>query len=182
VAANNPSVTRVTGSAGGTIGIRIIDENQVNVGSNYRITFRDTIFPGATNLDPDLVVTRDFSLQNTTSGEFLFRNESRFRTEQLLIKEGLLVTLNNTGDTVKVNDALSRWIPANANKTVHPYQFGVATRNAKLADYRIEFGDGVVSQSEAVTVVVGALNRVLPSEAVNFRVINTLTNTPVKFG
>jgi len=182
VAAENPTVTRVTGSAGGTIGIRIIDEDQVNVGSNYRITFRDTIFPGATNLDPDLVVTRDFSLQNTTTGEFLFRNESRFRTEQLLIKEGLLVTVNNTGDTVKVNDALSRWVPANSNKTVHPYQFGVATRNAKLADYRIEFGEGVVAQSEAVTVVVGALTRDLPSEAVNFRVINTLTNQPVKFG
>ncbi|MEN9839910.1 MAG: hypothetical protein RL177_1389 [Bacteroidota bacterium] len=182
IPAENPALTRVSGSAGGSIGVRIIDENQVNVGSNYRITFRDTIFPGATTLDPDLVVTRDFSLQNTTTGEFLFRNESRFRTEQLLIKEGLLVTVNNTGDTVKVNNILSRWVPANANKSVHPYQFGVATRNAKLADYRVEFGEGVVSRSEAVTVVVGALTRDLPSEDVNFRVINTLTNQPVKFG
>ena len=180
--AQNPTVQRISGSAGGSISVRIIDEQKLVANSVYEITFRDTIFPGATTLDPDQVVTRDFSLRNTTTGDFLFRNEGRFRTEQLLIQEGLLVNLVNTGDTVKVNDALSRWLPASGNKIVHPYQFSVATRNAKLADYRIEFEDGVVLTSDTVTVRVGALTRFLPSEAVNFRVINTTSNQPVRFG
>ena len=175
-----PTVERVSGSAGGTIQVEVIDPSEVRADNNYAITFQDTIVPGASPLEPDLIFTTGFSLQNLTTGEFIFDRESRFRTEQLLIKEGLLLTIANSGDTVSVNRELSRWVPGSGN-IVHDFNFGLNTRFSKLADYRIEFFDEIVSRSEEYLLQVGALTQLLPAEDVNFRVFNTTTNEEIPF-
>ena len=176
----DPVVERVSGSAGGTISVSIVDPAKVLPNTTYAITFEDTIITGATTLDPDLVVTKSFTLTNLESGEKVFDRESRFRTEQLLIKEGLLIDLVNAGDTVRVNDALSQWVDSGSEQK-HDFQFGVSTRYSKLADYRIDFYDAPVSRSERYTLRVGALNLVLPAEDVNFRVFNTTTGEEIPF-
>ena len=176
----DPVVERISGSAGGTISVSIVDPAKVLPNTTYSITFADTIIPGRTTLDPDLVVTQSFTLTNLETGEKVFDRESRFRTEQLLIKDGLLVELTNAGDTVRVNDALSTWVTSGSEQK-HNFQFGVSTRYSKLSDYRIDFYDAPVSRSEQYTLRVGALNLVLPAEDVNFRVFNTTTNEEIPF-
>jgi photosystem II stability/assembly factor-like uncharacterized protein len=176
----DPVVDRISGSAGGSIAVSIVDPAKVLPNATYVITFEDTIISGATALDPDLVVTKSFTLTNLESGEKVFDRESRFRTEQLLIKEGLLVELANAGDTVRVNDALSTWVTSGSEQK-HDFQFGVSTRYSKLADYRIDFFDAPVSRSEEYTLRVGALNLVLPAEDVNFRVLNTTSGEEIPF-
>ena len=176
----NPVVDRISGSAGGSISVSIVDPAKVQPNTTYSITFEDTIISGATALDPDLVVTKSFTLTNLESGLKVFDRESRFRTEQLLIKEGLLVELTNAGDTVRVNEALSTWVTTGSDQK-HDFQFGVSTRYSKLADYRIDFFDAPVSRSEEYILRVGALNIFLPSEDVNFRVFNTTSGQEIPF-
>ena len=176
----DPIVQRISGSAGGSIRVSIIDPARVVPNSSYSITFADTIIPGATQLDPDLVVTRSFSLTNLTTGQLVFDRDERFRSEQLLVREGLLVEITNAGDTVRVNTELSKWESA-TNKQLHTYQFGVNTRYSKLADYRIEFYDAPVSRSTQYTLRVGALTLNLPAEDVNFKVFNTTDNREIPF-
>jgi hypothetical protein len=53
------------GSAGGIVDVTIIDPYKLKGGSNYEVTFEDTVIRGATDLDPDLIVTKNFSLTNT---------------------------------------------------------------------------------------------------------------------
>jgi photosystem II stability/assembly factor-like uncharacterized protein len=176
----NPVVERVSGSAGGTIGVDIIDPNRVIPNTAYLITFQDTIIPGATALDPDLVITKSFSLRNENTGELVFDRDERFRTEQLQIRDGLLISIRNAGDTVRVNDELSRWVPQ-GNRTIHNFRFGVNTRYSKLADYRIEFSDEPVARSQQYQLQVGGLTLNLPAEDVNFRVFNTTENREIPF-
>ncbi|MCH8525461.1 MAG: hypothetical protein LAT52_13000 [Balneolales bacterium] len=175
-----PTVERLSGSAGGSVRVDVIDPAEVRADHNYAITFQDTIVPGSSPLDPDLIFTTGFSLQNLTTGEFIFDRESRFRTEQLLIKEGLLLTITNSGDTVSVNRELSRWNTETGN-IVHDFNFGLNTRFSKLADYRIEFSDDIVGRSEEYLLQIGTLSQLLPAEDVNFRVFNTTTNEEIPF-
>jgi photosystem II stability/assembly factor-like uncharacterized protein len=176
----DPIVERVSGSAGGTITAEIIDPNRVLPNTTYLITFQDTIIPGSTALDPDLVITKSFSMRNENTGELVFDRDERFRTEQLQIRDGLLISIRNAGDTVRVNDELSRWIPRQ-NRTVHDFRFGVNTRFSKLADYRVEFADEAVSRSQAYQLQVGGLTLNLPAEDVNFRVYNTTEGREIPF-
>ncbi len=175
-----PAVQRVSGSAGGTIGVSIVDPSKAKANTTYSITFEDTVITGRTALDPDLVVTKSFTLTNTQTGEKVFDRDERFRNEQLLIKDGLLVEITNAGDTVRVNNELSKWNSA-SNKTLHSFQFGVTTRYSKLADYRVEFYDEPVSRSVDYTLRVGALNIRLPAEDVNFKVFNTTDDREIPF-
>jgi photosystem II stability/assembly factor-like uncharacterized protein len=176
----DPVVQRFSGSAGGEVTVQIIDPGDLKAGNEYAVTFQDTIIPGATSLDPDLVVTKSFSLQNLTTGEFIFDRDSRFRNQQLQIREGLLLNISNSGDTVSVNSELSKWT-STADKFIHDFNFSVNTRFSKLADYRIEFGDGVLGTSEQYQLQVGNLVTTLESEEVNFRVFNTTTNVEIPF-
>jgi photosystem II stability/assembly factor-like uncharacterized protein len=175
-----PTIQRISGSAGGSISVDVIDPAEVRLDNNYSITFQDTIVPGSSPLDPDLIFTTGFSLRNLTTGELVFDRESRFRIEQLLIKEGLLLTITNSGDTVSVNRELSQW-NSESGRTVHNFNFGLNTRFSKLADYRIEFSDDIIGRSEEYLLQVGALNQLLPAEDVNFRVFNTTTNEAIPF-
>ncbi len=178
--ATDPVVERISGSAGGSISVSIVDPSKAKANTRYAITFEDTVITGATVLDPDLVVTKNFSLTNLETGELVFDRDERFRTEQLLIKDGLLVEIVNAGDTVRVNDELSQWV-SNASRSLHSFQFGVSTRYSKLADYRVEFYDEPVSRSIEYTLRVGALNVLLPAEDVNFKVFNTTDGTEIPF-
>lgn len=176
----NPILERLSGSAGGTIQAEIIDPNRVLPNTTYLITFQDTIIPGSTTLDPDLVITKSFSMRNENTGELVFDRDERFRTEQLQIRDGLLISIRNAGDTVRVNDELSRWIPQQ-NRLLHDFRFGVNTRYSKLADYRIEFADEPVSRSQAYQLQVGGLTLNLPAEDVNFKVFNTTDGNEIPF-
>jgi photosystem II stability/assembly factor-like uncharacterized protein len=178
---DNPTVQRVSGSAGGEITVQIIDPAEVRFGNEYTLSFQDTIIPGATLLDPDLVVTRSFTLTNTTTGEVIFDRDERFRDEQLQIREGMLLRISNSGDTVSVNPELSKWTSA-TNRQIHRFNFGVNTRFSKLADYRIEFSDGVAGRSTETQLRVGNLTTTLPAEDVNFRVFNTTNGQEIPFG
>jgi photosystem II stability/assembly factor-like uncharacterized protein len=178
VSPQNPSINRITGSAGGTVSVEIIDPAELKPFAEYSITFRDTIIPAANPSLPDEIRTRDVSVRNLTSGEYLFLNETRFRTEQLLIKDGLLINIANLGDRVEMNPDLSGWRNT-ANRINHSFGFNVARRNTKLADYRVEFGEGIVSRSDTITLQPG--NVFLQAENVNFRVINTTTGLEIPF-
>jgi photosystem II stability/assembly factor-like uncharacterized protein len=176
----DPVVQRISGSAGGSIAVSIVDPSKALPNTTYSITFEDTIIAGTTSLDPDLIVTKSFTLTNLETGAKVFDRDERFRSEQLLIRDGLLVEITNAGDTVRVNNELSRW-NSQSNRTIHTFQFGVNTRFSKLADYKVEFYDEPVSRSTNYTLRVGALNLTLPAEDVNFKVFNTTDGTEIPF-
>jgi photosystem II stability/assembly factor-like uncharacterized protein len=174
----DPAISRISGSAGGTVSVEIIDPVELKPNTNYSITFRDTIIPAANASLPDEIRTRDVSVRNLTTGEYLFLNETRFATEQLLIKDGLLINIANLGDRVETNPDLSGWRNT-GNRTNHTFGFNVARRNTKLADYRVEFGEGIVNRSDTITLQPG--NVFLQAEDVNFRVVNTTTGLEIPF-
>jgi len=176
----DPVVQRISGSAGGSIAVSIVDPSKALPNTTYSITFEDTIIAGTTALDPDLIVTKSFTLTNLETGAKVFDRDERFRSEQLLIRDGLLVEITNAGDTVRVNNDLSSW-NSESNRTIHTFQFGVNTRFSKLADYKVEFYDEPVSRSTNYTLRVGALNLTLPAEDVNFKVFNTTDGTEIPF-
>jgi len=175
-----PQVQRISGSAGGDISVQVIDPAALKLNNQYSLTFQDTIIPGATALDPDRISTKSFTLTNITTGDVIFNRDPRFRNEQLQIREGILLSITSSGDSVSINPEFSNWIPS-GNKFIHDFNFGVNTRFAKLADYRLEFSDGVVSTSRQYELRVGQLTQNLPAEEVNFRVINTTTNEEIPF-
>ena len=175
----NPEITQ-EGSAGGIVDVTIIDPYRLKDGSNYEVTFEDTVIRGATDLDPDLIVTKNFSLTNLTTGEILIDREENFQNIELPIREGFLLNLENTVDSGFVNLDLTRWETTGTDR-IHPYDVGVNTRFAKLNDYRIEFDEGVASRSDTVTLRVGGLSLFLQAEDVNFRVFNETENREIPF-
>jgi len=175
----NPTVSRVSGSAGGTITVDIIDPAELIAGSNYSITFQDTIIPGAPGR-PDLPVTKNFSLFNNITGEFVFEEVADFRSLPLPIKEGFQLTIQAAGDTVRANMELSAW-ESNQPDPIHSFLFDISTRFPQLADYRIEFGEGAVARSQQYTLTVGGSSVVFPEQDVNFRVFSETSGEEIPF-
>ncbi|MFU8860108.1 MAG: WD40/YVTN/BNR-like repeat-containing protein [Cyclonatronaceae bacterium] len=179
MAPEDPEIAQ-EGSAGGLVDVTIIDPSKLNGGSDYEVTFEDTVIRGATDLDPDLIVTKNFSLTNLSTGEVLIDREENFQDRELPVREGFLLSLENTVDSGFVNLDLTRWEAAGPDR-IHPFDIGVNTRFAKLNDYRIEFEEGVASRSDTVTLRVGGLSIFLQDEDVNFRVINSTENRDISF-
>jgi photosystem II stability/assembly factor-like uncharacterized protein len=175
----NPQISQ-EGSAGGIVDVSIIDPYNLKGGSNYEVSFEDTVIRGATDLDPDLIVTKNFSLTNLTTGEILIDREENFQNIELPIREGFLLNLENTVDSGFVNMDLTRWEAAGTDR-IHPFEVAVNTRFAKLNDYRLEFGEGVAARSDTVTLRVGGLSVFLQAEDVNFRVYNESENREISF-
>ncbi|MFU8813063.1 MAG: YCF48-related protein [Balneolaceae bacterium] len=175
----NPMVTRLSGSAGGTVSVEIIDPSELVPGANYLVTFRDTILPG-TGDNPDLPTTRDFSLLNETTGDFVFDQMDDFRSLPLPIREGFRLIITSTGDTVRANLDLSRWESTQPDP-IHRFEFSISSRFPQLADYRVEFFDEAVSESVPFEVSAGGLSVQLPAQQTNFRVFNETSGEEIPF-
>jgi len=173
----DPQVTRVSGTGAGTVDISIIDPSFLQLDNTYSITFRDTIISGT---DLDRVVTQDFTLTNTTSGQVVYDRQPLVQDRPLPFRDGLSVLVTNPTDTVRNNPAESRWV-SEENNVLHNYEFAVNTRFARPSDYRVEFDDGVVSTSLPFNLQVGNLTLPLPAEDVNFKVFNTSTGQEIPF-
>jgi photosystem II stability/assembly factor-like uncharacterized protein len=176
---SDPDIIR-EGTAGGIVTVQIIDPSRLRGGNTYEVTFEDTVIRGATDLDPDLVSTKNFSLTNITTGEIIIDREEEFQDRELPIRDGFLLNLENTVDSGFVNQDLTRW-ETSGSERIHPYNVAVNTRFAKLNDYRIVFDEGVAARSDTITLRIGGISLFLQAEDVNFRIFNDTEDREMNF-
>jgi photosystem II stability/assembly factor-like uncharacterized protein len=181
IAPEAPPVNRISGAAGGSISVNIIDPSQLEAFNEYEITFEDTLISDGNPNTPDITETKNFSLRNVTSGDIIFDRKENFLGTESVVIEGFQLLIDNSDDTSFVSTELSNWIPTSAG-TPHPYNFRVFSTNAKLNDYRVEFFDEVVAQSVADTIFLGQQPIIFDSHSVNFKITNTTQNQEVEFG
>jgi len=174
----NPTVDRVSGTAGGDISIEIMDPSELVAGANYNISFEDTVI--ITDDDVMLPVTKNFSLYNNTTGQFVFEKHEDFSSLPLPIRDGFQLSIVSAGDTVQANADLTKWQTDRLDQ-LHSIDFGISTRYPKLADYRVEFEEQGVSRSLEFSRTRAGITITFPAQDVNFRVFNETTGQEIPF-
>ncbi|MCC5935566.1 MAG: hypothetical protein JJU35_15065 [Balneolales bacterium] len=174
VPAQDPAISRVSGSGSGTIELQVIDPAALRNGNNYSIVFTDTLIERPGNV-VDLV-TKSVSLINTTTGEALFDRLQNFQGVELPVKEGLLFSVDDIPTRVDVDQDRTNWVTGQS-ANIHNFVIGVSGRNPTPSDYRLEFFDGPVRESTAFTI--GNTN--IPVENTNLSITNTVTGQEVDF-
>lgn len=174
----DPVVERVSGTSGGEITVEIVDPSELIEGSNYTISFEDTVVVTAEGVM--LPVTKNFSLYNTTTGHAVFDRQQDFTSLPLPIREGMQLTIVSAGDTVQANSDLTVWQTDRTDR-LHTIDFGISTRYPKLADYRVEFGEGAVGRSVEFSRTRAGITITFPAQDVNFRVFNETSGEEIPF-
>jgi photosystem II stability/assembly factor-like uncharacterized protein len=174
----NPTVDRVSGTAGGDIIVDITDPSELVAGANYSISFEDTVI--ITDDDVMLPVTKNFSLYNNTTGRYVFEKHEDFSSLPLPIREGFQLSIVSAGDTVQANPDLTKW-QTNRTDQLHSIDFGISTRYPKLADYRVEIEEQGVSRSIEFSRTRAGITITFPAQDVNFRVYNETTGQEIPF-
>ena len=174
----NPTVDRVSGTAGGDISVEIMDPSELVAGANYSISFEDTVIITAD--DVLLPVTKNFSLYNNTTGRYVFEKHEDFTSLPLPIREGIQLSIVSAGDTVQANPDLTKW-QTDRMEQLHSIDFGISTRYPKLADYRVEFEEHGVSRSVEFSRTRAGITITYPAQDVNFRVFNETSGQEIPF-
>ncbi|MCH8569701.1 MAG: hypothetical protein LAT67_15615 [Balneolales bacterium] len=174
VAPVDPVITQTQGTGSGNINLEIIDPAALRGGNEYAIVFEDTLVAGIGGVFD--LVTQNFSLLNTTTGEFLHRRIEDLDGTELPVKEGLLLTVSDIPERVAPDFERSEWI-TNQSANIHNPQLGVSSRNPTPFDYRVEIYNEPVSSSTPFQIG----NNNLPSEETNVRVFNTTTGQEVEY-
>ena len=146
----------------------------------YEVVFEDTLISGGN--DPDTIKTKNFTLQNVTSGtpDTLISRSTGFDGSNNPNTEGFTITVTNT-EEFGLNEDRSGW---SYDHPLPPHDFVFAIQDApKVSDYEIIIGNTVgfgQSTEKNIEVSPGSF-RVLPSIATNFKVFNTFTNEEIKY-
>jgi len=171
---SSPSLTQVKGTGTGNIFIEVIDPWELKDGNQYSVTFEDTLVE-RTSGPPDLI-TKNFSLVNTTTGDTLFSKVEDFLDVEFPVKEGFLFGISDVAERVAPDMENSGWI-SNQSSNVHELVVSVSRNNPRASDYEIEVFDGPVRESTPFQR--GSTN--LPAEQVNFVVTNAITGEELDF-
>ncbi|MFT4603434.1 MAG: hypothetical protein ACI9W4_000148 [Rhodothermales bacterium] len=189
VGADITDLARVEGATSSRIGYEIIDPTVLNDGERFRVTFQDTLRLGGRNF-PDTLITKNYSLTNTSTGEVLidrsrsFLNGSEFPifdTEGDPLGFKLQFILE---PFINLNKSASSWNDATIYPpTLEPYlSAGFVKGLRNPADYRVK----VVGDGEGQSIELAVARRLtLPARPTNvqvFRVNPDGTETPVPYG
>ena len=180
ISPENPLATVVAGTPGGTVSVDVIDPQALEEANRYSVTFEDTLFAGSGSA-PDTLRTKNFTLENVSTGDTLIAKSPNFDGEVNPITEGFTVTLQNE-DQLSINQSRSEWTYAGE---IEPHRYDIAvwrTGLPKVADYRIEIGNVGLSRSISRRVEVAPGSFVtLPEIDTNLLIINTITGDTVDY-
>jgi hypothetical protein len=176
------SFEHTTGSASGSIGLRVIDPFKIKGGDEYELSFKDTMYQGSQG---SVYLTKSFSLKNITQDQFVLVDDTLTRTdEELPLTDGFRLSLNNYENTIAVNNAKTGWNNSDAYSfdfTVFSYSDLKGVLNP--SDYKIIIGDDGIATSKDTTIVYfsGMRRKRFPAKAVNFKIINLNQNKEIEF-
>ncbi len=163
------------GSASGQINIKIVDPRVIKEGTQYELTFEDTLIKRKVG---DILRTKNFTLTDITAGEVkIDRSTLLAATDEVPLVDGFRLQFINE-DRVRLNRDRSRWSDPN----IFEFQFGqVSFLNIQGQqspnDYQIVFGDVGVASAKDTSISFLPL----PGKPVNFTVTNISENKPVQF-
>ena len=168
------------GFSDGGVSYRVIDPTALQDGHRYRVTFRDTLILGRTNVQgrqitQDTIRTRDVSLVDLTDAQALFRNSQAWLPQRdAPITEGFQLLFDPVRFTRR-DLAGSGWESADVKPlTFDVFSFAGNPPGTRVpADYRVEVGPPGSGMSTAFELVVGA-PRTLPAKPTNVRVFKTV--------
>lgn len=169
--------THAQGSSTGQIGFDIVDPRVINEGHEYQLTFRDTLIVGEVI---DILTTKTAKLVDLTDSETLFENLNMYNPPldfEMPLTEGFRLILENE-DRIEVDAVNSTW----NDPLVFDYQFSVVsflTISGDQApyDYQIIIGEDAMRTSKDTSISFVQL----PSQDVNFKVMNISRTTEVEF-
>jgi len=172
------NISLVQGATTSTVSYTIVDPSAVKSGHKYYLTFQDTLIstPGF----PDTLTTKNYTLYDSTGSRMLeYRNPNFDSTYEQPVLDGFRLQFNNA-TSVELDTAHSRWNDPNVpsfvfTKFVAP---GGVSGELRPDDYKVFFGNVGYDTSVAFTYAGTGF----PAEPVNFKVLNTTTNTYVTFG
>jgi hypothetical protein len=172
------NIQLVKGATTSTITYEIKDPKEVKSGHAYYLTFQDTLIiaPGS----PDTLTTKNYTLVDSTDIRTLVYQNPHFSDiyEQPVV-DGFRLHFNNAS-IVELDTTNSKWNDSNVprfiiEKFVAP---GGISGELRPNDYKVFFGNVGVDTSVSFTYA----GTTFPANPVNFRVLNTTTNTYRKFG
>jgi hypothetical protein len=169
------SFNHTKGSATGTVGINIVDQNSLKDGNTYQLTFRDSIF----KIDnKNVVKTISFSLKNATENIALLQNDSRIEIgDEIPITEGFQLILNNV-QQLSLDHAKSIWnTPDVFSFDFNAFSSGFVQGVQNPCDYEIIIGDVGIATSKDTTIS----SRRYTGKPVNFKVINLTQQKEIEF-
>jgi hypothetical protein len=160
----------------GALDYSIVMPDDVKGNHTYRITFRDTI--SSTRLKK----TKDFTLVDiTTNDTLLFHTSTTVGSEGLPIVDGFKLSLANNPAEMIIDTLLSAWNnPGIVDYTFTNFyntSYPNTPVNLMPGNFKVIFDTVGVDTSKYYLRGTQPLN----PKAVNFKIINTLTNTNVKF-
>ncbi|HTY11112.1 MAG TPA: hypothetical protein VMF88_08565 [Bacteroidota bacterium] len=172
------TIKLLKGATTSTVSYEIVDPKAVKNSQTYYLTFQDTLVvtPGK----PDTLKTKNYTLVDSTDGRILeYQNPNFGSIYEQPVLDGFRLTFNNA-TSVELDSTSSRWTdPKVPNFVFEKYVApGGISGELRPDDYRIFFGNVGVDTSVDFTYK----SKVYPAEPVNFRVLNTTTNTYVTFG
>ena len=178
-------LSRTQGFTSSRIGYSIIDSRAIEPGSQYQITFEDTLKVGAVNA-PDTLTTKNFTLTNMTTGEVLLDKSTAFGDG----KEFPVFSDAGAPLGFSLSFFLEPFIVVNSTETgwnsdtifpiaAEPYlAAGFINGLRNPADYRIEVVEAGTGQS---TEFDARRRLTLPARPTNIRVFNESTGQEVKY-
>jgi len=172
------NISLIQGATTSSVTYEIMDPSAVKSGHTYYVTFQDTLIstPGS----PDTLTTKNYSLYDSTGNRSLeYENPYFSDSYEQPILDGFRLHFTNA-TAVELDSTASRWNDSNVpsfvfEKFVAP---GGISGELRPDDYRITFGN--VGVDTSVAFLYSGVN--FPAEPVNFKVLNTTTNTFVTFG
>ncbi len=175
----------------GSVNLEIVNPYTIRGinGHVFNITFKDTTYSYTPSASPFPVIylknTESYIVVDKTTGDTLIGNAEINPSGQPPLFDGMRVNFNNDTTQLAVGDSAFGWNSASLSKS-YPYTADVFTNGGKLptiydpSDYQIQFNQGIVDTSMAVTP--SALPPFgIPAFPVNFRVKDLTTGQFVKF-
>ncbi len=174
----------VQGSTTGTIDFNIVDPTKILDNHTYRVTFEDTVLPGA-GTAPDTFRTKSFTLADITdvsaTDTLIGRSRKLADTVEQPLTDGFRLILHNE-KLFGVNPDLSGW----NNYGIKGYDFkqwksGFTSGQQVPNDYKIIFGPVGIDTAISFMVQGPPSVFILPAKPVDFTVIRISDGSRVKF-
>ncbi len=172
-------VNLVEGLTTSSIGYNVIDLNTIKDGHIYNVVFEDTLKLSSNITQPDTLITKNYSVIDSTLGVVVIDKFSDLETVDQPIVDGFQLKFYNN-QTVEIDRDLSYWsdtsiVSYTFERFVFPKErFGIPMPY----DYAIEFGD--VGIGTSTSIKIGSTT--FPSKQVNFKVYNKGTGNYIDFG
>ncbi len=173
VGAESPAVTH-TGPSTSNILVKVEDPSAIRVNNTYRMTIRDT---SVTEAGTPVVTGGAYTLVNETSGETLVLNYPYYGSmDEQPVVEGFRIILPEDALTAPKLVA-DRW-----SDPATPASGSVRAHAGSDRGYAIVFGSGPgFGTAKEADFTDGGFRKRLPSQAVDFKVVDAATGADVPF-